>query len=49
MGITGMRAIVSASLSARRFAPGVDDRFYDYGCTYPYYNYDPYSCYLPTY
>jgi len=25
------------------------DGFYDYGCTYPYYNYDPYSCYLPAY
>jgi hypothetical protein len=33
----------------RRFAPGLGDGFYDYGCTYPYYNYDPYSCYLPAY
>ena len=32
---------------ARRFAPGVDDRFYDYGCGYSYY--DRYSCYLPAY
>jgi hypothetical protein len=32
---------------ARRFAPGVDDRFYDYGCSYSYY--DRYSCYLPAY
>jgi hypothetical protein len=32
---------------ARRFAPGVDDRFYDYGCSYSHY--DRYSCYLPAY
>jgi hypothetical protein len=25
----------------------VDDRFYDYGCSYSYY--DRYSCYLPAY
>jgi hypothetical protein len=31
----------------RRFTPGLGDRFYDYGCSYPYY--DPYSCSLPAY
>ena len=31
----------------RRFTPGLGDRFYDYGCSYPYY--DPYSCSLPVY
>jgi hypothetical protein len=31
-----------------RFAPG-SDGFYDYGCSYGYPYYNPYSCYLPGY
>jgi hypothetical protein len=33
-----------------RFGPGWNDYgYYDYGCSYgyPYYSYNPYSCYLP--
>jgi hypothetical protein len=35
----------------RRFGPGWDYGYYDYGCNYgyPYYNYSSYSCYLPEY
>lgn len=34
-----------------RFGPGWDYGYYDHGCRYgyPYYNYNPYSCYLPAY
>jgi hypothetical protein len=31
-----------------RFGPGWDG-FYDYGCSYGYSYYNPYSCYLPGY
>ena len=34
----------------RRFRRGFGDfGFYDYGCSYGYANYNPYSCYLPAY
>jgi hypothetical protein len=32
-----------------RFGPGWDYGSYDYGCSYGYPYYNPYSCYLPAY